>query len=139
MRVSLFGILVNLALNYLLVARFGHKGLAITASALLSINALGLMLGLRGELRKLPLSSPLQGLLALTLAAVLALLLQSYCAQTFAFEVLPASWPEKTRVVLPLLGNAMIVGLIFALVGLLRLGKSPRKVLNMAKNLKRKK
>lgn len=47
MKVSLLSIAVNLLFNWLLVAPFGHVGLALTSSVTLSINALLLLWGTR--------------------------------------------------------------------------------------------
>lgn len=46
MKVSLFSIFLNFAINYYLVGLYGHQGLAFTASAVVTFNALFLMLGL---------------------------------------------------------------------------------------------
>ena len=49
MKISLISIGLNFVLNYFLVDRFGVNGLAMTASCILSLNALGLLLGLRKD------------------------------------------------------------------------------------------
>ncbi len=49
MKVSLFSILVNFVANLCFVSYLGHKGLALTTSCTLTLNALFLLLGLRRD------------------------------------------------------------------------------------------
>jgi putative peptidoglycan lipid II flippase len=49
MKVSLFSIAANFLANYLFVQKFGHVGLAITASSVVSLNALLLLVGIMKE------------------------------------------------------------------------------------------
>ena len=138
MKVSLVGIFINFSLNYILVDQFGHKGLAITAAALLSINAIGLMVGLRGENLKIPIRSVVTGISLIIVAFFLSMGAQRFGTFTLSSIELPSQWPEKIRAAISLLVNGTLVGLIFAILGMLRIGRKPKEALSMLRNLKRK-
>lgn len=138
MKVSLVGIFINFSLNYILVDRFGHKGLAITAAALLSINAIGLMLGLRSENLKVPARSVAIGISLVLVAFFLSLGAQRLGAFSLTLIELPVEWPHKIRAAISLLVNGTLVGLTFAILGILRVGRKPKEALVMLKKLKSK-
>ena len=138
MKVSLFGIVINFTLNYTLVDHFGHKGLAMTASGLLSINAIGLMIGLRKENLTIPGRSLTYGLSLMLSALILSLGAQRLGAYCLSFIQIPPDWPIKIKAAISLLVSGTLIGLIFAILGMLRVGKRPKEALSMLKSIKRK-
>lgn len=138
MKVSLVGIFINFSLNYILVEHFGHKGLAITASALLSINAICLMLGLRKENLEVPRRSIALGLSLMLLAFILSIGAQKFGVHLLSLLEIPDNWPHKIKAAISLLVSGTLIGLVFITLGMLRVGKRPKEALAMLKSLKRK-
>jgi putative peptidoglycan lipid II flippase len=125
MKVSLSGIGVNLASNYLLVDHFGHIALAYAYSATLSLSAFWLLLGLRDEKiswerRKLMLSFAY-----LLAASILAYGAQRLCQPLVAGLHWAANAPIWLRSGTVLVANGTLAVAIFAGVGLAQLRVSP--------------
>ncbi|MBP6217113.1 MAG: murein biosynthesis integral membrane protein MurJ [Oligoflexales bacterium] len=90
MKISLFSIGLNATANYLLVDRFRHQGLAMTASLVISMNALFLLVGLRKE--KLAWRYPLvfRCLFFLASSFFVSVVLQNVCTRLLEASILSA-------------------------------------------------
>ena len=130
MKVGLISIGANFILNHLLVAEFGVNGLAMTASGVLSLNALGLIWGLRQDQLVLANSSQLmRGLLSFALTMGLCLG-AGYSLRYFIFPLMAASGCHiKVASVLNLFLSAGLVFSLFGAMICLRLGYRPLQAL----------
>lgn len=140
MMVSLFSIAVNFAANFLLVKTYGHQGLAMTASVVLTLNAVLLLAGMVKHRIAVDLKVVGQsiGLLLFGTVAVVSL--------RYFYEPILADFSWTTHVGLEaetiamkldaalrlVIDGVVIVG-IFAAIGLTRIGKSPKEALRMLK------
>lgn len=115
MRTSLFSIGVNALANYFLVNVYGHSGLAMTTSVVLSLNALILLAGLRKE--KLLWDKPkwLRNLALLFLGLVLSALAQHWIL-ALSQEFLIVNLSLKQTSLLTLTLNGSVVGSLFFLL-----------------------
>ncbi len=114
MKVSLFSILVNFAANMFFVSSFGHKGLALSTSCTLTLNALFLVWGLRQDRllwqkRKLAISISMMSL-AFALAFGLQYGIQPFLAEFSFLSGLALKW----RASLVILINGSMVVTTFA-------------------------
>ena len=116
MQATLTMIIVNVAVNYVLVEHWGMKGLALTSSIVVSLNSIILLWGLRKENLQASAATTLRCLSYLGLFMLLAFAAQS-AATTLLEQV--AITNLKLRAMTTLLCNALLVGVLFAGVLLL--------------------
>ena len=111
MQATLAMIIVNIAVNYLLVEYWGMKGLALTSSIVVSLNAVLLLWGLRKE--NLQASGAVIGRCLCYLAMFM---LFAFVAQSVATALLEqvAITNLKLRAMITLLCNAVLVATLFA-------------------------
>jgi putative peptidoglycan lipid II flippase len=120
MMVGLFSIGLNFMLNYLLVARFGHTGLAMTASLVLMCNAFFLLLGLRG-LNILEHGKKVRWSLLLLLCAGGASFWCQSVLHTYSMSFIsPSLWSPKLASLWYLATNGVVVLALFTPLGYLR-------------------
>jgi putative peptidoglycan lipid II flippase len=120
MMVGLVSIGMNFVLNLLLVSKFGHNGLAITASLVLLCNALFLLLGIRGiniaeHYKKLQWSW-----LMLVVAVIASYWGQQWLGLHMPRFVVEGSWGYKIDAMWALTCNGVLVVAIFAPLGFYR-------------------
>ncbi|MCB9228320.1 MAG: murein biosynthesis integral membrane protein MurJ [Deltaproteobacteria bacterium] len=129
MKVSLLSIGSNFILNYLLVDTYGADGLAMTASAVLTFNAIALCWGLRKD--QLPLNHKMiaKGILALLCSLTLSLIASTGVRHLFfpLIDSLPCHFKMISLIRLGISG--ILVALIFSLTGWSFLGYRPDRLL----------
>jgi len=125
MKISFLSIALNLLLNWMLVQAFGHRGLAMTASMLLTVNALGLIWGLRGDGLSLPIRNLARGGLFLMLAATSSLVLTFLTFGFLSTYLQFSEWNLKIKSAVILLVDGTLVTVIFGGLGCLRCRLSP--------------
>ena len=133
MKISLISIGLNFVLNYFLVDRFGVNGLAMTASCILSLNALGLLLGLRKDQLWPSKHQWLKGGGFLVVALICAMAVGMILEQYLFPLIQQASWHYKIKSALGLSINGTVVILIFLILGCIRSGLSPLKAVSRLK------
>lgn len=110
MWVGIFSIAVNYAGNLILVDRYGHRGLALTASATLSCNTLLLLAGMTRDKVKVDVPDTVRTLALVSAATVAALFAQQ---SSFPWEAgFPAS--KKLLAASQICANGAIVVAAFA-------------------------
>lgn len=140
MMVSLLSIAVNYIGNAMLVKKYGHEGLAMTASITLTLNALILIIGTSADRIQINWRRVGHSLLLLTAAAVAVHILRGlYLPRLAALSISSfLSQPEATFGVkldaaLRLGVDGFVVVGIFGGVGLARIKKSPKDALRLLK------
>jgi putative peptidoglycan lipid II flippase len=144
MAVSLFSILANYVANALFVKKFGHQGLAITASVTLTLNSLLLIAGMSVDKVQVNWLEILKSVVLLAIGSVLVLLiyrsysplLNSWSLSTLILGQDTTILAKKIDALVRLLIATFVIITIFGAIGLTRIGKTPRQALQM---LKRKK
>ncbi len=136
MKVSLLSIISNAAANTILVNKYGHLGLATTTGITVSLNALLLITGLRGEKLSLHWSNIKKSGFLLVLAAVLAIAIQMGNKSLLLSQIFLGYIDPVTKIgsLIQILVNGSAVFLVFWLLGSLRLGKKPMAVFSMLKS-----
>jgi putative peptidoglycan lipid II flippase len=76
MWVGIFSIAVNYLGNFILVERYGHRGLALTASVTLSVNTLLLMAGMARDRVKVDVGNAAKSIFLLAMATTAAVFVQ---------------------------------------------------------------
>jgi len=137
MKASLICVVFNVAVNFLLVPIFGHVGIAATASVVLTLNALLLMVGMRGYGLRIDGAKLRRSVGALAAASALSYGAQSLCQSGLAQLSWLMTLPVKAQAVFVLCANAAVVAVIFGVVGSLYFRASPtvvlRRILGRAK------
>jgi len=144
MAVSIFSILANYVANALFVKKFGHQGLAITASVTLTLNSLLLMAGMSVDKVQVNWLEILKSIFLLAIGSVLVLLLyqlyspylNNWSLSTLILGQDTTILAKKIDALVRLLIATFVIVTIFGAIGLTRIGKTPRQALQM---LKRKK
>jgi putative peptidoglycan lipid II flippase len=144
MAVSIFSILANYVANALFVKKFGHQGLAITASVTLTLNSLLLIAGMSVDKVQVNWLEILKSVFLLAIGSVLVLLiyrsysplLNSWSLSTLILGQDATILAKKIDALLRLSIDTLVIVTIFGAIGLTRIGKTPRQALQM---LKRKK
>jgi putative peptidoglycan lipid II flippase len=144
MAVSLFSILANYVANALFVKKFGHQGLAITASVTLTLNSLLLIAGMSVDKVQVNWLDLLKSVFLLAIGSVLVLLLyqlyapylNNWSLSTLILGQDTTILAKKIDALVRLSIATLIIVTIFGAIGLTRIGKTPRQALQM---LKRKK
>ena len=134
MKVSLLAVVINFVVNWFLVKRYGHIGLATTAACTLTFNAALLMWGLRQHDVRFEWSKILKSMIYIAFALLLACWGQKFCLSALSGLDLGGI---KTESALAIALNGVICVLVFGFFGLIRLGWSPAYVLEQIKNLRR--
>ncbi|MEI6833935.1 MAG: murein biosynthesis integral membrane protein MurJ [bacterium] len=144
MAVSIFSILANYVANALFVKKFGHQGLAITASVTLTLNSLLLIAGMSVDKVQVNWLEILKSVFLLAIGSVLVLLiyrsysplLNSWSLSTLILGQDTTILAKKIDALVRLSIATFVIITIFGAIGLTRIGKTPRQALQM---LKRKK
>jgi len=144
MAISLFSILANYVANALLVKKFGHQGLAFTASVTLTLNSLLLIAGMSVDKVQVNWFEILKSVFLLAIGSVLVLLiyrsysplLNSWSLSTLILGQDTTILAKKIDALVRLSIATFVIITIFGAIGLTRIGKTPRQALQM---LKRKK
>lgn len=125
MWVGLLSIAVNFIGNYFLVAKYGHRGLALTASVTLTGNATLLLIGLKRDRIKFDTKRILgsTALLSLSVAGALSLVRLTETAWPFMWSGLPLGY--KAAALVTLIGKGLLIISVFAASTMLRLRSSP--------------
>ena len=122
MYVSLLSILINIIANYVLVPRFDHLGIAATASTVLFLNALILILGLKKDEVSFDLKK-----LTKTFVLIIIGCVSTIFAQHHADSLIRAQYHElvdlpKIISILILTVNGLLTVAFFTLIARVRLG-----------------
>ncbi len=115
MKVSLFSILVNLGANLFFVSHLGHKGLALSTSCTLSMNALLLFWGLRQDSLKWEKEKIQKTFYLLLSSFILAIILQILCRPFVEHASFLNSWATKWRATYIIGVNGTLVVIVFAI------------------------
>ncbi|MCX6125746.1 MAG: murein biosynthesis integral membrane protein MurJ [Proteobacteria bacterium] len=139
MYVSLFSIAANYLANAFLVHKYGHQGLALTASFILTLNAAILMVGTARDCWEINRKQVLEsiGYLALGMLAVYGLrLLYQNAVEGFSLSEFFGFETKNTLILkvdsafrLCIDGGAVVV--VFGGIGLARLKRSPKNAIKM--------
>ncbi|MEY4630782.1 MAG: murein biosynthesis integral rane protein MurJ [Pseudomonadota bacterium] len=123
MWVGIFSIAVNYIGNLLLVERYGHRGLALTASVTLTCNTLLLLAGMTRDRVKVDLVDTLKSLLLISAATTAAVFAQR---GTFPWDAVLPPGSKKLLAASQIAANGLIVVAVFApfLIVRLKTGKS---------------
>jgi putative peptidoglycan lipid II flippase len=144
MFVSLLSIAANYLANAILVKEFGHKGLAMTASVTLTLNAVILIGGMYADKVKVDWKQIFTSLAQLAIGTLLVVVIHN----TYQEYILKLSFgalfgATETSVILTkldaslrLLVDLTLIAAVFASIGLWRLGKTPAQALAMLKRRK---
>jgi putative peptidoglycan lipid II flippase len=114
MKVSLFSILVNLAANLFFVTKLGHKGLALSTSCTLTLNALFLFWGLRKDRLQWQMPKVHKSVSLIASAFIIAFGLQYVLIPIFEEFSFLSSWALKWRSLFLLSSNGLLVLVVFA-------------------------
>lgn len=115
MKVSLFSIVINFALNMFFVNKLGHNGLALTTSCTLTLNAIFLLMGLRKDQLKWNLPKLGKTILLMSSAFFIALALQYSMESYLGTLAFLNSWNLKWRACFLIASNGLLVLSIFAI------------------------
>jgi putative peptidoglycan lipid II flippase len=141
MAVSIFSIMANYVANALLVKRFGHQGLAMTASVTLTLNSVLLIAGMYVDKVQVNWLEIMKSIFLLLLGSIIVLLLyrmySPYSNSLTINQMLLAQEPsvisKKIDALLRLSIDIFMIVLVFGTIGLTRIGKTPRQALQMLK------
>jgi putative peptidoglycan lipid II flippase len=144
MAVGILSILANYVANALFVKKFGHQGLAITASVTLTLNSLLLMAGMSVDKVQVNWLEILKSIFLLAIGSVLVLLLyqlyspylNNWSLSTLLLGQDTTILAKKIDALVRLSIATLMIVTIFGAIGLTRIGKTPGQALQM---LKRKK
>ncbi len=130
MKVSLISILINFAANFFLVKRFGHTGLAMTSSIVISLNAVLLLLG---TVKERPLINWVEARFSLFWLAVggSAVFLGRPLTVAIVDSLFANSLAVWWRAVSLLLLNGTLLVMSFAFAAMLRYKLSLRDLMNV--------
>lgn len=144
MFVSFISIACNYFANSFLVHKFGHEGLAMTASVTLTINALLLIAGMSRDGIQVNKQQVFTSIGLLLLAAMIITIMRHWYADILAgfsisefVNIQPSTLTRKLDATLRLICDGVVVIGIFAGVGLARIRKTPRSAFAMLKRKSR--
>jgi putative peptidoglycan lipid II flippase len=115
MKVSLFSILINLLANLFFVSHLGHKGLALSTSCTLTLNALFLLWGLRKDKLKWSVAKIGKSIFLLSSAFLISFTLQKLIAPLLENAIFVTKLELKWRACFVLSTNGCLVASIFVL------------------------
>jgi putative peptidoglycan lipid II flippase len=143
MVVGLLSIAINYALNSVLVKKVGHDGLALTASIVLTLNATLLVLGMTKDQVTVNWQQVWTSLSLLTIGSGCVLALHKLYdpmvgSASFGRWLLPSQGLIYLKIDAAIrVGiDAILIGTIFATIGLLRIKKTPREALQLLRRRK---
>ena len=147
MAVSLFSIAGNYLANSMLVHRFGHQGLAITASIMLTMNSFLLMAGMAKDGLQVPWKQVTSSVALLFAGSCIIILVHGLYAPILSnWSLVPllgidvqassAVFLRKMDSAMRILVDTIFIGALFGGAGLARIGKSPKDALRMLKRRK---
>ncbi len=137
-KVSLVTVFVNFTVNYFMVHRYGHVGLALGYSVTQGISVLLLLLGLRRDGITWNVPKLIRSLSVMT-ACVLASGALMWSLNTFAAPHLEAQhWPIFLEALTKITINGVICGLFFVSSALIYLRLTPKSALAALKARRRK-
>ncbi|MEZ4741087.1 MAG: murein biosynthesis integral membrane protein MurJ [Bdellovibrionota bacterium] len=125
-KVSLISIFLNFIINFYLVRRFEHLGLAATAATVVSLNALFLYVGTLRVKTSYQTKPFLRSLALIALAALVSFVILNYTdiSSTLAKLLLPTQSPWLIAF-FKLTVNGLVILAAFLISGWLRLGRFP--------------
>ena len=142
MKVSFISIFLNFTINFYLVSKFGHVGLAYTAASIFCLNALMLAWGVRKDGLALDSNKFFKSMLAAALAAILSgsacLVFNHFYAESQLLAVIQQIFGEgavggKTISLVGLGVKGLIVAIIFIPAALIYLQLKPAELISLAK------
>lgn len=144
MVVSIFSIAANYIANAILVKTFGHKGLAMTASVTLTMNSLLLIAGMTRDRVEVQWGQIFRSVVLLALGSTAVLLLHKVYAPQLALWNLTSiigladtnTLSIKLNALIRLTIDVSVIVIIFAGIGLARIGKTPKEALQMLRRRK---
>jgi len=128
MKVSIVAIVVNFVCNLFLVKVWGHVGLAATAAATLSFNALILFLGVKASGIHFNTSNLLKTLGYISVAFLTSYYLQSFCRFFVGGLDLGVVYMNSMKTAGLLVLNGIVVCAVFGAMAMLKMGWSPKYV-----------
>jgi putative peptidoglycan lipid II flippase len=137
MKVSLLSIIINFLANFLFVKQFGHVGLAMTASTVVSLNAVLLLVGIVKERPTFNWSEMRLTFVCILFAALAAAFAKTWCHYPIdwifglGLDIRFRSW------LLLALNGCFLVG-FFALAAMGRFRLSPQMLINTLRTRQRK-
>lgn len=145
MIVSLLSIAANYIGNAILVKEFGHKGLALTASVTLTLNALLLICGMYVDKVKINWRQMMLSSVLLLVGTIAVLLVHGFYAERLASSSISSIFGisssslllMKLDATLRLCTDLLVIVIVFGGMGLLRLGKTPSQALSMLRRQKK--
>jgi putative peptidoglycan lipid II flippase len=129
MYVSLSSIGINFALNYWLVSVFGHKGIAFTASLVLTTNAVLLGLGLLSDRLAISWAKLFKSLMLLGLAGGISLGILSITLPIVQPFVSQWGLGAKLESGFLICLKGLCIAMVFLIIGLKRLQMHPREAI----------
>jgi putative peptidoglycan lipid II flippase len=139
LKISLLSIFVNYAGNSYFVSKFGHNGLALTSSFSLSLNALMLMIGLRGFDISWQFKNLIKTVLMLFTGSAVVYAAQSFITDPLAIHLSGLNIHHKLSAALVLCADAAMISIVFAGLAMLRFELKPRQLLLLIRTRGRKK
>ena len=141
MIVSLISIVANYMANAFLVQKFGHEGLAMTASVTLTLNSLFLIAGMSKDKVQVNWLDATKSMFLLAASSIIVLTLYrlyspystGWSITSHYFGIEASVLTKKLDALLRLSLDASVVILVFGTIGLTRIGKTPRQALEMLK------
>ncbi len=140
MIVSFFSIICNYIANSMLVQKFGHEGLAMTASLTLTMNALLLIIGMSRDGIQVDKKQIFTSIGLLLLAtAIISFMRHWYAPELAGFSfnritaIFSSTTTHKLDATIRLIFDGFVVVGVFSAVGLARIRKTPRAAFAMLK------
>jgi putative peptidoglycan lipid II flippase len=144
MGVSLFSIAGNYAANSMLVHRFGHQGLGITASIMLTMNSMMLMAGMAKDGLLVPWKQVITSCALLLIGSCIAIFIHGLYAPTLSnWSLIPllgidistssAVFLRKIDSAIRIAIDTIFIVTLFGGAGLARIGKTPKEAMRMLK------
>jgi putative peptidoglycan lipid II flippase len=144
MVVSILSIGANYAANFFLVKKFGHQGLAITASVTLTLNSILLILGMSVDSIQVNWKEILKSISLLLISSLAVIYIHrsyasyssSWSVTTFLWNLEPSVLTKKFDAFARLTLDSAVILAVFGSFGLTRIGKTPRQALAMLRRNK---
>lgn len=141
MVVSIVSILANYIANSLLVKSHGHQGLALTASVTLSLNSLLLIAGMSKDKVQVDWIQIFKSISLLTFGVAIVLIFHKYFSPSVATWNMASTYlsyessiiVKKLDALIRLFLETSVIVVVFASIGLARIGKTPKQALSLPK------
>jgi len=138
MKVGVISIFLNFTINFLLVEKFGHVGLAYTAAAVFCINALMLCYGIKDDPFRLDKTKILRSLgyaiFAVACSAILCIMYDALYSEILSDAVGNGVGSMKLTAGINLMIKGMIIGIIFLGAGCFYLRSYPAQLVSKARS-----